>query len=171
MRLLLLTLLLSAPAHSGVVDRIVVVVEDELVLQSDIQLEQTLAARDAAVSPFWASDNGSATTRLTDAALVRAMAGGVLLYQPRDEQIDARFNLFKSTFESDEAWHGFKALWGLDDDAIRRMLTRRMVVEAYLLRNLPEDPAKSEVWLAACRALLDQVRGRYRVRIVPLRGE
>jgi hypothetical protein len=45
-----------------------------------------------------------------------------------------------------------------------------MVVERYLSRNLTEDPARRDEWLAACDALLEELRPRFRIRHIPARG-
>jgi hypothetical protein len=169
--LLLLLLALTGPALAGVVDRVVMVVEDELVLESDIRLEAVLTSLDDAPLPFWRRDHDDPERRLEEAALIRALAAGVLLYQPQDSEVADRVARVRARLGSDEAWVAFRSLWGLDEAAVTGLVRRRMIVERYLLRNLPEDPENTERWLAACHALLDEVRPRYRIRRVPQRGE
>ena len=50
-----------------------------------------------------------------------------------------------------------------------QLVRRRMIVEAYLQRNVLEDPSDEARWLASCHELLDQVRGRFSVRMVERR--
>ena len=169
---LLASLLLCAgPAWAGVVDRVVLVVEDELVLESDVRLEAVLTTLDDAPLPFWRRDHDAPERRLEEAALIRAMAEGVQLDQPDDASVAARVEGIRGRLGSAEGWAAFKSLWGLDDDAVTGLVRRRMIVERFLLRNLPEDPANVERWLQACHALLAEVRPRYRIRSIPLRGD
>lgn len=162
---------LCGPAHAGVVDRVVLVVEDELVLASDIRLEAVLTTLDDAPLPFWRRAHHDPARRMEEAALIRAMAAGVQLYQPDDADVAARVAAIRARLGPDDAWVAFKSLWGLDDDAVTGLVRRRMIVERFLSRNLPESPDDADRWLEACHALLDQVRPRYRIRRIPLRGD
>lgn len=58
------------------------------------------------------------------------------------------------------------ARWGLDERGMSSVLKRRLVVEAYLSRNL-RTPAGDPTWAAECDALVAQLRARVRVRAVP----
>lgn len=172
LRLVLLALVLTAaPARAGVVDRVVLVVDEDIVLESDLRIEATLTGLDDSPSPFWSLQNGTASQRLEDAAVVRALAEGVRLYEPTPYEVAARVEKLRGRLGQESAWQAFLTLSGLDQDAIVQLMRRRMVVERYLARNLPEDPLDTEAWLDACHALLDQVRARFRVRRITLRGE
>ena len=69
------------------------------------------------------------------------------------------------------SWQYFLGGWGMDERSFRSVIRRRMVAERYLARNLRADPADPQQWWAAATALLEDVRGRVRVRRVELRGE
>lgn len=169
-RLLLALVLCAAPARAGVVDRVVLVVDEDIVLESDLRIEAMLTGLDDSPSPFWTLQNGTAAQRLEDAAVVRALAEGVSLYEPTPFEVAARVDGLRGRLGQESAWQAFLTLSGLDDEAIVRLMRRRMIVERYLARNLPEDPLDTRVWLDACHALLDQVRARFRVRRIGLRG-
>ena len=165
-------LLLQTPAFSRevVVDRIVIVVDEELVLSSEVRLEAVLTGLDAPTLPFWTLENGTSLERMEQAAIVRALAAGVDLYDPPAEEIEERLARLRERFGGPESWNAFEQLWGLDERSLARILRRRLLVERYLSRNLAEDPSDREVWLSACRDLLDEVRPRFRIRHLAQRG-
>lgn len=171
--LLVITLtLLQSPALSRevVADRVVVVVDEELVLASEVRLEAVLTGLDSPSLPFWTLDNGTSLERMEQAAIVRALAAGVDLYDPPSQEIEERLARLRERFGRPESWSAFKQLWGLDQRSMTRIVRRRLLVERYLSRNLAEDPSDREVWLTACRDLLDEVRPRLRVRHIAQRG-
>jgi hypothetical protein len=167
---LLLALLVPARAPAGVVDRVAIVVDDELVLESDLRFEAVLANLDRSPLPFWAPTHGTPAERLEEAALVRALAGSVDLYQPSPREVAARLTALRERLGGAEGFRAFQQLWGRDETALAQTLAQRLVVERYLARNLPEDPSDAAGWLAATHALLAQVRPRFRVRRIPLQG-
>lgn len=171
LRMIALILSLLGTASAGVVDRVVFVVEEELVLASEVRLEAVITGVDVAPLPFWTRAHATPTERLEKAALVRALTKGMVLYDPEPSEVQARLEAIQRRIGGPEAWRAFRQLWGLDDDAARRLVRRRMLVERYLSRNLTEDPGQPEDWLAACDALLDELRPRFRVREIPLRGD
>lgn len=167
---LLLALLLPAPAMAEVVDRVVYVVEDQLVLQSDIALDEAVTPLDASPSPFWSRPGVTAEDRAVDAAILRALARDVALYQPSDDEVRERTEAIRARFADRGTWRHFLDGWGLDERGFRSVLRRRLVVERFLARNLRADPANVEAYWEACDALLDEVRPRVRMRRITLRG-
>jgi hypothetical protein len=169
---MMLWLLLAHLAHaqSEVFDRVVAEVQQQLVLASEVQLESDLVSRDRSALPFFTDAHADPLTRLIDAAVLRAAAGDVGLYQPTDEEVQARLEEVRSTFVDRTSWEAFLTLHGLDERALGRVLRRRLVAERYLRRNLSADPADAATWLSECDGLLSQLRGRVRVRRIPLLG-
>ena len=165
------TALAIALASPAVVDRVVTVVDEEIVLDSDLRLELELAALDEPPLPFWRPSNGTVGQRLEDAAILRLLAAGVALYDPSPSEVQARIDLLRARAGGEAAWAELQRRWGLDDRAMRALVRRRMVVERYLVRNLTEDPARTEEWLAAANSLLEELRPRYRIRHVPPRAQ
>jgi hypothetical protein len=159
----------SPHARASIVDRVVAVVDTELVLDSDIQLGSELSRRDPSPVPFWRRGpaRAGAEQRQVDAAILRAAAGDVALYEPDAEAIRARLEALRATFESRADWTAFLTRWGLDETTMAGVLRRRMVVEAYLQRNLQSDPASDATWNAECTVLLEDLKPRIRVRRVP----
>ena len=157
----------SSVASALVVDRIEVVVEDQLVMTSEVQLEEVLATLDTEQSPFWAPNHKDALERLVDAAVIRQVVGDLKLYVPADDQVRQRVEDIRRQFANRSAWSGFLQRWGLDEVMLRTTIRRRMVVERYLARNVQSDPAQRVVWLADCDTLLQQLRSRLRIRHPP----
>jgi hypothetical protein len=167
---LLLMFSLLLPAEAGVVDRVVLVVDEELVLESEIRLEGVITGLDRPALPFWTLDHATPLGRLEKAAVVRALASGVALYEPEAAEIEARIAAIQNRLGGPQGWRAFQQLWGLNDRAATRLMRRRIIVERYLARNVTEDPTKSQAWLSACDALLDELRPRFRIRTLPARG-
>jgi hypothetical protein len=159
-----LVMCLSAPA--SVVDRVVVVVEDQLILQSDIELEAVVASLDKSTSPFWDRNPNDPRERLIEAAILRHLAGDVALYQPGEEEVRSRAELVRRRFESRAKWLAFLNEWGMDETALRSTLRRRMVTERYVGRNLQVDPQNRQIWLQTCDTYMAQVRPRIRIRVI-----
>jgi hypothetical protein len=163
---------ISAESRAEVVDRVVAVVESEPVLESQVRLEIDLTAFDPTPLPGWTSVEPDPLERVIDATIFRAMAADVALYQPTREQLEARREALRAAVGDPRAWDALLARHSLDEAGLSVVLRRRMVVEKLLLRNLVTSPADLASWRAECRALLDQVRPRVRIRYVaPLEGE
>jgi len=173
MRALLLLLLLSlcGGARAEVVDRVLFVVEDQLVLLSDVELNAAINPLDESPSPFWSRPGADPAQQVVDAAILRHLAGNVALYQPSDDEVRERTEAIRARFLDRASWQYFLGGWGMDERSFRSVIRRRMVAERYLARNLRADPADPQQWWAAATALLEDVRGRVRVRRVELRGE
>ncbi len=167
MRLALLLLCLS-PARAEVFDRVVAQIQQQLVLASEVHLEAALEERDRDALPFWTARHADATGRLVDASVVRVAAGDIGLYQPEEAEVAARLEAVRGTFVDRTEWESFLSQHGLDEAALGRVLRRRLMVERFLRRNVTADLADEAKWLEECQGLLVQLRGRIRIRQVPL---
>jgi hypothetical protein len=168
--LLALALCLSPVARADVVDRVIYVVEDQVVLQSDVAFDKVIGPLDDSPSPFWDRPGIEPEQRVVDAAIIRELAGDISLYQPPDDAVRARVEAMRARFPDRASWSSFLEGWGLDEDGLRALIRRRMVVERYLARTLRADPNDRAAWWASCNALLTEVRPRMRIRYVPLGG-
>lgn len=163
---LLVLLLSGTPAHADLLDRVVAVVEDQLVLASEVQLEQELAELDTEALPFWKTAKRQALDRLVDAAVVRLAASNVALYQPSDEDIRLRREAVRAQFEDRREWTDFLERHGLSEESLGIVLRRRMVVERYLSRNILESTEDRGAWKKASDQLIQGLRDRARVRLI-----
>lgn len=165
MQLLLLTWGILARAE--IVDRVIAVVGTEgeqVVTASDVALEGALAPLDRGPTPFWVGVHDDASERLIEAAVVRAAAADVALYQPSPDEVTARVQAFLERVGDAAARQAFQARWGLDDAGLAVAIRRRMVVERYLTRNLPTPPTDAEAWLAEVHDALEALALRVPVR-------
>ena len=160
-------LVLSVPAQAEVVDRIVSVVAQGVVTQSDVRLEEAIHARD--VSPIPPFQGGDALTRLEDYRVIVRLAGNVKLFQPEALDLEERLRDFAATFELRADYAAFLRRWGLDGHALREQLKVRMVCERYIQRNvglaLPGDPSE-DAWSEAYEAFMAPHRLEASVRRV-----
>jgi hypothetical protein len=153
-------------AHAEMVDRIVAVVGEELVLASEIAIEEAIAKADTPAIPFWRPQHKNSFERLTDAALVRHTAGDISIYNPSADEVQGRIEVIRRHFKNRGSWTLFLERWMLDDAALRVLVRRRMIVERYLLRNISVKVEKEEAWLRACNHAIDGLRSAVRVRLV-----
>ena len=163
---LTLALLTLLSAFADTIDRVVAAVGEQLVTESDVTLEQELAQMDRGAGPFWDFDHAVPLQRLIDASVVRQLAGDVNLYAPSEDQITARLEAVRRSAGDREQWQGFLRRHGLDEEALRTMLRRRLVVERYLERNLALQAASRTESIQRCDAWLAEQRSRYRIRII-----
>ncbi len=151
---------LAAPA-----DRVVAVVEEELVLASELDLNTAMAVHDPQALAFWSDPVRSDSERLIDAAILRAAAGDVSLYTPSDLDVGERVASIRATFDSTAVADAFFAQWGLSDSGLGQWAQRRLIVERFLLRNIRVPPT-DDAWTEEVDALLTALRGASRIRTI-----
>ena len=152
--------------QASVVDRVIAVVADQVVLATDLSLGADLAPIDPSPLPFWRT--GVAEERQIDAAILRVAAGDIALYQPSQESVRLRLEGLRTRFTDRAEWTRFLNRWGLDESTMLAVLSRRMVVESYLQRNIQADPSNVDAWDIEYQSLMTELRPRVRVRRVPL---
>lgn len=167
---MLLVLAVSTVARADVVDRVVAVVEEQILMDSEVRLEGVLAPLDSSPSPFWAADRATPVDRLIDAAVIRELTGDVSLYQPPEAEVRGRLEAVRAKFPNAQAWTAFLTSWGLDEDGLRAVLRRRISVERWLARNVQASASDRPAWQAALDQTLTPYRNRYRIRVVPVHG-
>lgn len=153
-------------AFGGRVDRIVAVVDDQVVLDSDRRLADELAAFDPSPVPFWRARE--APQRSIDAAILDAAAGDIALYRPSGRTVDERLEALRARFDDRTSWRGFLTSWGLTEAELRGILRQRLRVEAFLLRNITVRPEDEASFTAATEHLIAELRPRFRVRDIGL---
>lgn len=158
---------LLATARAEVIDRVVATVDEQLITQSDVVLEGDLARLDVSPLPFWTRGHGDPLHRLVDAAVVREQARDIALYQPTDEALGDRIDAMRALFPDRTAWEAFLTRRGLDEQSLRALIGRRMVVEAYLLRNIATPPSDADAFIDQVDALIERAEKRMRIRLIP----
>ncbi|MCB9688478.1 MAG: hypothetical protein H6735_25805 [Alphaproteobacteria bacterium] len=167
----MLALLLFAvlTARAEIVDRVVAVVEDQPILQSEVRLEAALARVPSPVPGFRALHDDPLQLAI-DQTVIRITAAEISLYQPTREQVADGVSAIRASFEDDQAFATFLEDHGLDEERLATVVRRRMIVDRFLLRNLLAPPSDAAAWATECQALLDTLRPRTRIRTVDLRG-
>jgi hypothetical protein len=132
------------PPTAARVDRIVVVVGDRIVTDGDLYVEVILATHD--VSPLavveWRRQQPEEW--LVDLAVIRLLAGDIAVYRPSAAAVDQRVKALQASVDSPRAWSEFLLQLGLDEEGLATLLSRRMVAERYIQRNVLARARKEE---------------------------
>lgn len=153
-------MLLAVIARAEPVDRVVAVVADEIVLASDAALIRALSSADPEGLSFWERPEAA-----IEAALIRAAAGDLALYRPERPAVERRVTLVEGAL-GDE--HPLRSEWNVDRGVLRTLVRRRMVVEAWLLRNVTVPPSADARFAEETAVLLEELGRRLRVRRTPM---
>ncbi len=145
-----------------VVDRIVAVVGERLVLQSEVELEEVLGPLEGSSVVLLMGDSADPLQVVIDRAIIRGLAGTAAIYIPTDADIRARVAQIRANFPDDAGWERFLQRHGLEGDRLTSMLYSRLVVDRYILRNVQSasNPTTYSEWIA-------QHRARIPIRMVP----
>jgi len=167
---LLLCVCSPTPSLAGVVDRIAAQIDDQLILESEIRLEEQLTTLGPSISPFWSAEHKNSTGRLVDAAVIRLAAGDIDIYQPTDQEVVARRTQVQRRVGDASAWASFLLRAGQTEQTLDTTLRRRMIVERYLGRNNQTDVADRVAWLKTSDEIVRQLQQRSRVRMIELQA-
>lgn len=119
-----------------VLDRVVAVVDDRIILASDVALEQEISRREAPTAGGLVWLRSDPLESLIDAAVIRGLAGDVAIYQPSAAEVRARQLTLRESFEQPTDYAAFLLHFGLNEDRLAGVLYAREVVERYVQRNL-----------------------------------
>lgn len=152
-------------AEPLVIDRMVLVIGDRIITDSEVRLEAELRQRVA----WWGPPRppGADTQQIVaDVALVRILAGDTSLYLPSDEAVRARAEQLREAWGDPEAYQGFLGRHGLDEARLAALIRSRLVVERYIQRNLSlaaraEGRSIDELYIE----WIPEQRGRVPVRV------
>lgn len=161
-------LLLTPPeARAEVADRLISVVGEGLVTQSDLDFERAFAPLDHSPVPAFEAPDADPLQRLEDYRRLRQLAGDLLVFRPPPDAVDARVQAVRDAFLDEARYRAFLTRWGLDEAGLREQVYARLVVERYVERNLgvpapgdrPEDwVTRYEAWMAPRRAAQPALR-------------
>ncbi len=162
----------SAPPTPGppgtLADRVVADVEGDLVLHSDLSFHEALEPFDVLATPFWSSLWSDAEQRLVDAAAIRHVAGEVALYDPSPAEVGQRLEAVTAAVGGPDNLTALLQRLSIDRARLQRVITRRLTVDRYLLRNLRTDPDDALAWSLEAKDHLRRLRERLRIRRVPV---
>ena len=170
----LLFALWIAPANgtpnrpSTLVDWVVATVGDTVVTDSDIRLHSALADLDPSFVPILQQRTGRQQQDAVDAAILRAIAGRVPVYQPKPSQIRSRVSRFRSMWSNPRDLRDFLALHGLEGERLPAALQRRMVIERVVHRNFGPPGDDMTDWNMRFTTWMERERDTVRIRLIPL---
>lgn len=162
-------LLLAAQSFAGPIDRVLFVVGERIVTQSDVAFELFFDLHDHSPVPSLEDPTLPLADRLRDVAVVRQLAGEASVFRPSNAEVRARADAFVATWS--RADDGLVALegWGLDEQTFMGFVYSRMVVERCIARSValpqhPEDAGEVGAWFEKYRAWIEPLRQRADVR-------
>jgi len=142
------------PSDAIEIDRVVAVVNGQLILESDVDEERRMGAFQPLSSPQGSYSRQEAISRLIDRALILQQARQQPLPPITDQELDANVpELQKSIFacrqyhcETAEGWQGFLAANGFTDQEFRQRWRERMemlrFIEARFRMGIRIEPAE-----------------------------
>lgn len=121
--------------RAEVVDRVLRVVGDRIVTQSDVDFEVALSPFDTSPVPAFEAPDGDVVQRLVDCAIARDQAGDVERFKPTPDEVRERWVAIRAAMGPVE-YPRFLGTWGLDDTTLQAFLYSRLVVEKFVLRGI-----------------------------------
>lgn len=146
-------------------DRVLLVVGERIVTQSDVAFETFFDAHDRSPVPAFEDATTPLPDRLRDMAVIRQLAGDVSVFRPSSADVRTRAEAFLAHWpRADDGLAEVRA-WGLDEQAFMGHVYSRMVVEKYVLRSLAlppdgQDDAALAAWRARYVPWIAELRGR-----------
>jgi len=159
-----LTFAVAAP-----VDRVLFVVGERIVTQSDAVFETFFDAHDHPPIPRLEDPSAPVELRLRDIAVIRQVAGDTSVFRPTDADVRARADAVLATWPRPEEGLVALAAWGMDEQAFLGFVYSRLVVERCVARNvgLPPGPEGPEAWALRYVAWVEAQRARVDLREPP----
>jgi len=130
---LLLMLALASVSHGGaVIDRIVAIVNGNVILQSQVEDDLCFEALSSGrpLQDLGDEDRRAALSHLIDQELLRQQIGSEI-HQPSPEQVEKRIQDIRSAHPgaaSNEAWHDTLARYGLNETQLQSKVTRQLAL-------------------------------------------
>jgi hypothetical protein len=141
-----------APVHTEVIDRVLAVVAGQLITLTDVKaaIDLRLQATDGAADPVRA-----VLTKLIDRELVLAEVERYAPSEPTAESVDREVERVRARFESQEALEAALARSGIDDKHLRETLRQDLRIRAYLDQRFTAASDRRQAvlddWMAGLR--------------------
>ena len=158
-----LLLILTVTANAEGIDKVVAIVGNDIILQSEVEIERLLNPFDNTASAIWIHHEFGPLERLVMSAQLRTSAGSIALYQPTDSSVRARVTSIRTTM-GDSQYEEFCRVTGLDNMVLTTIIKRRMVAEKFAARNINSDTANLEQWDHQLEMMLIGLREKISVR-------
>lgn len=145
------------------VDRIVIVIEEYTITESDINLEKQLAT----IIPSYSQTLqyyrlNTPKEALIQKNILRIFAGDINIYAANPIEIQKRYELFLSHWTQIQEYNEFILRHGLDEDRLLGLIKSQIIAENYLQKNIgippqqhiSESRSKFELWLKQSQTTL-----------------
>ena len=149
-----------------VVDRVVAMVDNNVVTASDARLHEALAKLDPSFVPILQGRPGQALDDAINIAVLRSVAGSVPVYLPKPHEVRDRIAQFRARWTDNQALTHFLIEHGLDGERLPAALRRRMIVERVVHRNFGPAKTNAGEWDNRFDDWMNQQRKSTRIRIV-----
>lgn len=162
-----------ALASAAPLDRVIFVVGERIVTESDVAFETFFDNYDQSPIPALEDDSRPVRERLLDIAVVRQLAGDISVFQPSAAEVRTRADAALAHWPRAEDGLAALRAWGLDEPSFLGLIYSRLVVERCIRRSvpLPPEPATPEAtaaWSERYGAWIAEVRARTEVRTAAL---
>lgn len=156
-------------AHAEPVDRMLYALQDRIITAGDLAFDVDLDPHDLSAIPALEAADYAAEQRIVDLTIIRALAGDTLIYRPSPEEVEARWERVRATWQRAEDFEAFLTRWGLDGDDLRGLLYSRMVSERYIRRVAAthDVPAENEEFAPIYQEWIAEVRAKSPPRRAP----
>lgn len=160
-------------AQAAPVDRVLFVVGDRLVTQSDAVFETFFDEHDRGPYAVLVNAGTPPELRLRDIAAIRQVAGDTSVFRPTNAEVRARADAFLSTWPRPDDGLVALSAWGMDESAFLGFVYSRLVVERCVARNVgaPPAPEAAAEWELRYAAWIAEIRGRVELREPPKESE
>ena len=136
-----LVVLFAGSAPAEIIDRVLAVVEGQLILLSDVS-----AARDLGLVPIQRGTDPTRETlsRLIDRALILSEVDRFPPSEPDPAETERRLEDVRTRFPSAEAFDAALARAGIDQERLRAILRQNLRIEAYLTQRFTTAAAVND---------------------------
>jgi hypothetical protein len=116
------------------IDRVISVVGDSIVTESDLRLEQELLRHDTISCPAMAAPQSNLLRLVEERRVLHRLAAERTLYVPTSKAVSQRIKLLSQKLGPE--FDDFKKRWGLNSKHLDKLIRDRMAEEAYVEANL-----------------------------------
>lgn len=156
------------------IDRVVSVVGDAIVTESDLRLELELLRHDTISCPAMAPPQTNVLELIEERRVLHRLAAERVLYVPTSKAVSERLNLLSQSLGPE--FEDFKKRWGMNPKRLEKLIRDRMVEEAYVEANLGralrgEQTSAGQDWekryRQAYRPWIDSRKENFPIRRLP----
>lgn len=128
---------LASTSSNEPFDRIVVIVNEKIITQSDIEIEQILSRKIPSISKILQQQRiQNPQDGATQIYILNNFAGDINFYQPSSEQIAQRYQEFKNNWSVIEEYNQFFQKYGWKNTTVFTYIRKLLIAENYIQKNI-----------------------------------